>query len=220
MENILNENLKQIEGLLKLKYSVSRNNIETIALIINELYYLEAAVDIELKVLIQEEDYGSLFTQPKFLVRVPSHPDVSYKKDTNWMLDAVPDNEKNLRSEMINNLTLIDYKKDLGWNDEILNLVNHLSVIMDEYDWSHFTNIGKIKNSHLWNSYQEQSKAGTSEYVWIGSFSPTNYISNLSLISWNVNEQNLKELIIKREKERLEMELAINNKGNKNRAKI
>jgi hypothetical protein len=62
MEDILNKNIKQREELLKVRYQVSRNNIETIALIINELYSLEVSIDIELKVLIQEEDYGSLFT--------------------------------------------------------------------------------------------------------------------------------------------------------------
>jgi hypothetical protein len=220
MENILRENTKQREDLLKLKYSVSKNNIETLALIINELYSLGAITDIELKVLIQEEDYGSLFTKPHFLVKVQLQSESWYKKDTTWMLEAVPHEEKNLRPEMVNDLMIVDYKKNLGWSDEVLTLVNHLSLIMDDYDWSQFTNIGKFKNSPLWSSYQDQSKAGTNEYVWIGSFSPKNYISNLSLISWNVDEQNLKELIINREKERLEMELAINNNSNRIKSKI
>ena len=220
MKNILNENINKNNEFSQLKYNIRKHNIETLALIINELYSLGAITDIELKLLIQEEDYGSLFTKPKFLVKVPSQPDVWYKKDTTWMLEAVPEDEKNSRPEMVNDLTIVDYKKDLGWNDEILTLINHLSVIMDDYDWSHFTNIGQIKNSHLWSSYQDQNKAGTREYVWIGSFSPRNYIQNLSLISWNVEEQNLKELITNREKERLENELAINNNSNRNKSKI
>jgi len=220
MENILKENIKKNEEFLKLKYETNQNNIETLALIINELYYFEVANDIELKVIIQEESYGSLFTKPQFLMNTSSYPNIWLKKDINWMIEKVNSDKRHLRPHMTDDFDVLNYQKDLNWSDSTLNLFNHLTIIMDSYDWSHFTNIGRILNSPLWKAHQEQSKKDTNEHVWIASFSKENYINNLSLIAWNVNEADIKEVIIKREKERLEKELSHNTTPSKAKAKI
>jgi aconitase A len=219
MLNLLKENLKQNDELLKLKYEVNKNNIETLALIINELYYLEVATNIELKVLMQEEDYGSLITKPKFLIKTKSHPKFWLKKDINWMVEGVLNEDKNSRPNMTDDFATFDYKKDLNWSDDILNLVNHLTIIMDGYDWSLFRNIGRLQGSNLFKSYQNESKKNTNEYVFLASFSKENYIKSLSLIAWNTNEEELKSIIINKEKERLEAELNINS-GNKIKNKL
>lgn len=220
MEDIIKKNSEQRAELLKLRYQVSRNNIETIALIINELYSLEIAIDIELKVLIQEEDYGSLFTKPHFLIKSVSHPDLWFKKDINFLVQGIPNDSKNLGPNKLLDLDSFKYKEDLGWSDNVINLINHLSTIIGEYDWRHFRNIGRIQDSPLWKSYQDEDKSNTKEYVWIGSLSPTNYVRTLSVISWNVSEEEIKELVINHEKERLEKELSINNNGSRIKSKI
>jgi hypothetical protein len=219
VESILKENLRQNDELLKLKYDVNKNNIETLALIINELYHLEVATDVELKILIQEEDYGSLFTKPQFLIKTKSHPHFWLKKDINWMVEGVLNEDKNSRPSITDDYATFDYKKELNWNDDILNLVNHLTIIMCGYDWSYFRNIAIFQNSKLFSTYQDESKRNTNEYVFIASLSKENYISTLSLISWNTNEEDIKNIIINKERERLENELSNNNKNTNNKIK-
>ncbi len=220
MENILKENIKKNEEFLKLKYERNQNNIETLALIINELYHLEIASDIELKVIIQEEDYGSLFTKANFLMNIPSRPNTWLKKDINWMIEGFDSDKRHLRPSMIDDLGVFNHQKDLNWSDSTFHLFNHLTIIMDDYDWSHFTNIGRMQSSPLWKSYQDKSKKDTNEHVWIASFSKQNYISNLSLIAWNISEEEIRKVVINREKERLENELSNQNPVSKSKAKI
>jgi hypothetical protein len=218
VKNILKENLRQNDKLFKLKYDVNKNNIETLALIINELYHLEVATDVELKILIQEEDYGSLFTKPQFLIKTKSHPHFWLKKDINWMIEGIHNEDKHLRQSIVNDLPVFSHRTDLNWSDDIFDLVNHLTIIISGYDWSNFRNIARLQNSKLFSAYQDESKRNTNEYVFIASLSKENYISTLSLISWNTNEEDIKNIIINKERERLENELS-NNKNTNNKIK-
>jgi hypothetical protein len=207
LEKLLAENQKQRSELLIQKAIVKEHNVKTLAFIIEELYHSHFCSDIVLRVLIQQEDFGSLFSKPKLLVKPKNHPDLWLVKDENWFMEAVSEEQKIKRVYETDVLT-----KELVIPENIFNLIHEGSIIVDNYEWDHFRNIGTMERSSFWKSYQDEEQKDTKERVWIASLSEVNYIETLSSMcpQYQINPMSLKEMLIEKKKDRLDKELLEN----------
>lgn len=210
IDEMINNNIKERDELGVKKAIVRKNNIESLAIIIEELYHLRAVANIELKILIQEEDFGTLFTCPQFLFVPFENKEICVQKDINWHLESITHKSKYKKRSMVSRGNYVD-PKNIQWNDNIFMLINTMTDILDQYEWDHFVNIGSFERSSLWKSHQDNGMQNKREHVWIGDLSECNYTDTLTVIADKWKFDNLKELVIKKQTLRLDEALTTSN---------
>lgn len=209
----LNKKLeKDREKYLIKKYEIKEQSVLLMGLNINKMYYVDKnIIDLSLIIHIQEEGYGSLFTQPAIYVRYQSNNSIYWLKKDFYALNYAY-NEKNL-DKLVTQLDLeATYIK---MSEESQKYCRYLVDIINNYEWDHFVNIGSFEraeqdNPKIWHSLPIKDK---NEKIWIGSLSQQNWLETLSLITSFPKEEFYKQmtnLLSQYNKENLEINLPHN----------
>jgi hypothetical protein len=178
------------------------------ASIIEYLYSNDICENLKLSVNIQEEDHGSLFTQPALYIKL-KNKDYWLKKNSHW-IDEFFYLENDLFVEYENDqLTEIYKEQKTETRDENTHcLLYTLNQNLTEYSWDGFTNVDSF-NSSLWNKTQTERQLGTKEYHYIGDLSYASFIDLLSHINYQyIKKDDITNLIVHTRAEKLEQDLS------------